>query len=236
MATKLASVTKEWLEREYIVRNRRLKDVAAELRCSPETLNRLRREYGLSKSTNGPRHVLTEELLQRMYVDQQMSASEIADELGGMTKGAVLNALRRHNIPVRVKTCSKGVAAYAAVRRKPGCGAIPWWYWRTVLKSAAARKIDFNITLEHAHQLWELQNGRCAFTGMPLRFGVSRYHVLTGKDTQTASLDRIDSEAGYVSGNVQWIHKQLQRMKHDLSDADFIYWCGRVANHKRAAA
>jgi hypothetical protein len=45
----------------------------------------------------------------------------------------------------------------------------------------------------------------------------------------TASLDRIDSSKGYIEGNLQWVHKDVNIMKMDLSQVEFIDYCVKVA-------
>lgn len=47
----------------------------------------------------------------------------------------------------------------------------------------------------------------------------------------TASLDRTDSTNGYVDGNIQWVHKNVNLAKHSLSQDDFIELCSSVASH-----
>ena len=44
-----------------------------------------------------------------------------------------------------------------------------------------------------------------------------------------ASLDRVDSSKGYTEENVQWVHKDIQRMKSDLSPKRFTELCQLVA-------
>jgi hypothetical protein len=46
------------------------------------------------------------------------------------------------------------------------------------------------------------------------------------------SFDRIDSGQDYTLGNVQWVHKVVNRMKMDLGEDEFLKWCGLVVNHK----
>lgn len=58
------------------------------------------------------------------------------------------------------------------------------------------------------------QNFKCALTGWKIYADESRYN--------TASLDRIDSRVGYVKGNVQWLHKDVNMAKGRLSDEYFI--------------
>lgn len=82
---------------------------------------------------------------------------------------------------------------------------------------AKKRKIPFNITIQ---QIWELflkQNKTCVLTGLPLNFP-SRNEKFDG----TASLDRIDSTRGYIDGNIQWVHKDVNFMKQQLSNHQLI--------------
>ena len=50
----------------------------------------------------------------------------------------------------------------------------------------------------------------------------------------TASLDRIDSSRGYVIDNIQWVHKDINWLKNDWSQKEFIELCSRVANHNHS--
>ena len=45
----------------------------------------------------------------------------------------------------------------------------------------------------------------------------------------TASLDRIDSDGAYTIDNVQWIHKDINRMKSNLKQENFIEYCRLIA-------
>ena len=49
----------------------------------------------------------------------------------------------------------------------------------------------------------------------------------------TASLDRIDSSKGYIKGNVQWVHKEFNKMKLDLLDKEFIDICKLVHKYHK---
>lgn len=42
------------------------------------------------------------------------------------------------------------------------------------------------------------------------------------------SIDRIDSSVGYVEGNMQWVHKDVNRMKQEFSESYFIETCRLV--------
>ncbi len=97
------------------------------------------------------------------------------------------------------------------------------------------RKIVFDLTIEEAWKLYLQQNGRCALTGMPIYFGLpgfgSNAHNLQDGEA-TASLDRIDSNKGYIADNVQWVHKDVNIMKLDLSITYFFDICSAVVTIK----
>lgn len=79
--------------------------------------------------------------------------------------------------------------------------------------------------------LWILylkQSGLCALSGHPLCMD-RQYSA--GNNRQTASLDRKDSSKGYVEGNVQWVHKQINQMKSDMTQMEFIAWAKKVAEN-----
>jgi len=48
---------------------------------------------------------------------------------------------------------------------------------------------------------------------------------------RTASLDRIDSSKGYVKGNLQWVHKDINMMKNHYNQKYFIEICKKVATN-----
>jgi hypothetical protein len=101
-------------------------------------------------------------------------------------------------------------------------------YWNNLKKtSILTRKLAFDIIIQDAWALFLKQNRCCALTGMELQF--------QSKDSvadRTASLDRIDSSKGYIEGNVQWVHKDINYIKNDYSQNYFIELCNKVVNHQ----
>lgn len=97
---------------------------------------------------------------------------------------------------------------------------------RNLCTKAKLRKQDFDpeVDWEYLFDLWSNQNGRCAYSGLPLSVEVNHPH--------TVSLDRIDSSKGYERGNLQLLSFTVNRMKMDLNEQDFLEICGHVANHR----
>jgi len=114
--------------------------------------------------------------------------------------------------------------------RYTGHGPISGSFWRTIQKNAMRRGIRFEITIQEALNLFYLQNRQCALSGVDLHFSPNARSRVRW---QTASLDRIDSNLGYCWGNIQWIHKDLQQMKMEWTQTEFITWCQRIADHSR---
>lgn len=92
--------------------------------------------------------------------------------------------------------------------------------FRYYMKSIGLRKDkhECDIDLAYLKELWESQQGRCAYTGLPLR---TRNHKTGRALIDVASLDRIDSSKGYVKGNVQFVSAALNLAKSDLPDSEF---------------
>lgn len=101
-------------------------------------------------------------------------------------------------------------------------------YWTTLILSAQKRNLEFSINIKYAWEIFESQNKKCALSGEILLFAKSPKKLIE----QTASLDRIDSSKGYVEGNVQWVHKMINRIKSDIDNNDFILWCAKVYKHR----
>lgn len=97
-----------------------------------------------------------------------------------------------------------------------GVGVVPGHYLnrREISKSAK----------EEAAKLIEHQNFKCAMTGLSISFV-----------DKTASLDRIDSNKGYIKGNMQWVHKDVNIMKNAYDLNYFIQICKLIVeeNTKR---
>jgi len=100
-------------------------------------------------------------------------------------------------------------------------------YWNAILRSARDRHVPLFITIEDAETQFVQQNGKCALTGMPIKPCVTRH----SSGDWTASLDRIDSDKGYTKDNIQWVHKDVNRMKWHFSQDHFVSLCIAVFKH-----
>jgi hypothetical protein len=109
-----------------------------------------------------------------------------------------------------------------------GYGEIYGTYFNRIKNSAKQRELNFELKIEDIWHLFLKQNRKCALSGLKIEFSSK-----CDSNDGTASLDRIDSSKGYTIDNVQWVHKDINYMKQDNSDADFIKYCCLIADHSR---
>lgn len=96
----------------------------------------------------------------------------------------------------------------------------------TKTANGVEREREWDLSLELLLTLWEEQGGRCALTGREMTNIRGRGH--TGRVDSNVSIDRIDPTQGYVPGNVQLVCAVANRMKTNLSQADFVAMCREV--------
>lgn len=120
-----------------------------------------------------------------------------------------------------------------------GFGDIPLDYFSIVKRnSKGGGKLnrsskEFSITIEDMWNQFLSQGKKCALTGLEIGFdGTSKERKRKETSKSTASLDRIDSTKGYVKGNIQWIHKDVNIMKNDLDVNQFIEYCSLIHEYQ----
>lgn len=89
--------------------------------------------------------------------------------------------------------------------------------------SADSRSLNYEIDIEYVSNLAEIQNYKCLYSGLELKFNGDFKQI-------TASIDRIDSSLGYVKDNVCWVHKDINMMKQQFTEKRFIELCKLVAD------
>ena len=90
---------------------------------------------------------------------------------------------------------------------------------------AMYRSIQWNLTFDDIANVLELQEYKCALSGIPI--------TATGNfETITASIDRIDNSRGYEPGNIQVVHKRVNMARGSLTVEEFVDMCRLVAQHR----
>jgi hypothetical protein len=116
-----------------------------------------------------------------------------------------------------------GQAAQEAV------GSLNGTYMSYLRHKAKTRGLVWELSKEYLWELFEKQNGLCAISKTPLEMSTKiNKHNNVDRTNHTASLDRIDNNVGYIEGNVQWVHKQINLIRRELTVEDFVMWCHLV--------
>lgn len=117
-------------------------------------------------------------------------------------------------------------------RRKPRMLTkdISFIIFNNIRRQANIRNIEFNISPNYLQDLLIFQNYKCKLSNLD----ISLSKTINGKkdrEENTASLDRIDNNKGYIENNVQWVHKKVNYMKHILNNDEFINICKMISNN-----
>lgn len=98
---------------------------------------------------------------------------------------------------------------------------------------ASRRNIEWSkdLTIEFLWKLYLNQNKKCSLSGLDIEFTEERKSSNVNFEKMTCSLDRIDSSKGYLSDNVQWVHKDVNRMKWAFEQNHFIDMCNLIVKH-----
>lgn len=87
------------------------------------------------------------------------------------------------------------------------------------------RKYGGDLTLAEIKSLWDAQQGKCAYTGLPMVLPDSVGGWKAGATPFAASLDRKDSAKGYTPDNVEFVCRFVNLGKNKFTAAqtrDFI--------------
>lgn len=133
----------------------------------------------------------------------------------------------RYNNLCRTKSCGCIKQCNEKSALWKGHGEISSRVWTSIKTSAKIRKIEFCISIEYIWDLFLEQKGKCALTGRELILKTPSQCY----SQRTASLDRIDNTKGYIIGNVQWIHKDINWMKGKFPLDTFLKVCKDVASY-----
>lgn len=169
----------------------------------------------------------------KLYVNECKTIKEIFDILnfGPLLKTKNFNiiskVLKSNGIKTqkyreeRIKFKENGGIKYS------GDGEISQSYLSRIKAQARSRGHQFLLSKEYIINLMHKQNYKCILSGVDIRLD-----SYSKDSSSTASLDRIDSSNGYIEGNVQWVHKDVNLIKWTNTDLELYYICKNVYYHK----
>ena len=98
---------------------------------------------------------------------------------------------------------------------------------RSLCTKAKSRETkEFNITETDLQNLWSKQDGKCAYSKLPMSAASNQLY--------TVSLDRIDSNIGYVVGNIQLVCVAVNKMKQEYTQDVFLTLCNLITQNNTA--
>jgi hypothetical protein len=97
--------------------------------------------------------------------------------------------------------------------------------FKNLCTKARLRTKEFNLIDADLLDLWGKQDGRCAYTKLPL--------LATANQFNTVSLDRVDSSKGYVVGNIQLVCSAINKMKQEYTEEMFLLFCLLVTQNNK---
>lgn len=97
--------------------------------------------------------------------------------------------------------------------------------WFSKYFERGKKKHKGTITLEYVYEIYIKQGKKCALTGLPLPWSTDE------KGRTITSVDRIDSKLGYHEGNIQLVHKDINKMKGDFEMDYLLKLCKLVTKN-----
>jgi hypothetical protein len=221
-------LTKEFLYQEYIVNKKSTNEIALEHNCHPQTVGNYLRKNNIFIKEIHDRNKGVDYTGKEF---NQIKVLEVSPNKKPYTKIRNWKCLCKkcNNIFYLNSTKIKEEKINSCLcRRKTGYKDISGKYWASIRGGARIRKLDFNITQEYAWSIFEKQKSKCNLSGEFLIFSKN----CSDKNKQTASLDRIDSAKGYIEGNIQWVHKDINRLKNDFNQDYFLRLVEKIYKNK----
>lgn len=105
-------------------------------------------------------------------------------------------------------------------------------FYSRIKQSAQQRNLVFDVSIKYLYELFHKQNGKCAYTGDSIVLPLNVRQLRGENNEHVASLDRIDNDKGYVEGNLHWICKRVNYMKHTMQDPYFLSWIKKIYEYK----
>ena len=122
------------------------------------------------------------------------------------------------------------------LQRSRKTSATPESYLRVLngqLKSQRVKQgIQYDLTTEDVIDMWEMQDGKCALSGMLMTHQRDGTYGDRKKKDFNASIDRINPNGPYVRGNAQLVANRVNTMKHTLGEDMFIWWIKNIYEHR----
>lgn len=226
-------ITSKYLIEQIFVKNKQIKEIAKEIGCSVDTITQRMKDNNilLPKSESHflegkvfGKWTVLEKIIKKSKQGWQRIYYKCKCKCGYEKHIWASSLLKKYSTQC-IKCSGKNKRKNKSKHWK-GYEEISGQFWNQYKTAAAARQIIFNITQKYSWDLFLNQNKKCALTGESLEMPQRNY---INKNLEgSASIDRIDSKIGYIEGNIQWVLKDINRMKWDIPEKQFIEFCSKI--------
>lgn len=215
----ILNLSKELLQKEYVDNNKTISQIAKENNCSHANISKKLDKYGIKKRDHAAD--LSNKTFGNLTAIKEVSR-------GGKNryvKWLCICKCGKENI---VQSGDLQSGATQSCGRCDFVGDLSGTVWNKIHYGAKIRGLTFDISQEYAWKLYQDQKGKCALSGLPITFAskIGKGH----EKLKTASLDRINSDFGYTENNIQWVHKDINRMKGIIDNCKFKNLCYHVSH------
>lgn len=225
-----------YLYKEYIQKNKSIKVIAKENNTSVFIIRKYLKKFNIQVRKPGFKP-LFEDLSNKKFNMLKVTDESFVKGVGYKSKRLWKCVCDCGNITTvstndlkNGHTRSCGCLKYKIQSESPvwqGYGNISKNYFTKIKNTAKKGDRKFNLNIKYLSDLFDKQHGLCALSGLKIDFGYGR----SWRRNNTASLDRIDSSKGYIKNNVQWVHKDINRMKSNFEQNKFIQYCYLIGKY-----
>jgi hypothetical protein len=102
------------------------------------------------------------------------------------------------------------------------------WLYLALRSRAQSKGIPFDLEFDDLMEVWP-EDGLCPVLGIPMKHNQGR-----GGAPNSASIDKIIPDRGYVKGNVMWLSSRANKMKGEntIQTLERILALVRAAEHQ----
>lgn len=218
--SKKINTDEQLIIKKYVEENKTLEEIGNELQLKPCFISNVLKRNNVKTRSRlidlTDRKIGKWTVIERFYHNKKETKWLCKCECGEKTPVLLASLLRGTS-----RQCKKcyGLSIRSKIEFREG-------YFLNIKNLAKKRNLTFDLTREELESLFIEQDRKCKLSGIPITFANTRKKH--NKGLTTASLDRIDSSKGYIKGNVQWVHKDINLMKQNFELKYFIYLCNLI--------
>lgn len=226
-------ITKEFLIEEHVVKKRTLISIAKELGITRGGVKYHLQKHGIQIVTKkGKQHEdLTKQKFGRLTVEYLVKEEKYHSQNLWFCRCECGNTVKICSQSLkgsRIKSCgclNQEKRKERGHQKFTGNKYLTGKQLGSIIQNAMIRgvecldKTNLSSILEN---IFEKQNFKCAYTGEKLCFYERDDYGNIIPTSGNASVDRIDSSKGYIKDNIQIVHKDINRLKNDWSEKEFL--------------